>query len=152
MSELWKSKVLANDGVKVQIEVSQVHPDAGDWDYFVEDRPLLTTLGVAAFDYSTDAHGYVANGPLGEAIGSFDDVWNQDRASIERFFSIRTTVLRDTYDYDNVEERLQAAGLPEDADLTADVVEQICGKLELELIASDPKWTTHLVVGKRWDS
>jgi hypothetical protein len=156
MSEMFKAKVESNDGRVVEIELSQVHPDAPSLAWFAQHN-VLWLVGMPAFEhvYEGRTTSFRPAGPLGVEIGAFDAVFKDDEgnAFISRYFDVETDLVRGNYNDDNVGERFAQAGLefdPDDYVLTADVVQLVRGILRVKLTAKDPKWVQHLPAGRTW--
>jgi hypothetical protein len=146
MSELFTVRLANRSGNTVELEVLQTHPDAGDWEVFLSNF-LLQAVALPAF--GGDDWPPSATAPLGKEIGKFYDLMDAGLDVVQKYFVVKTKILRDVYNDKNGPARLAEAGLSKE--LTTENVLKICGRMQVILEAKDPRWLEHFNDATEWD-
>ena len=144
MSSMWKVNVRKKSGSAVELDVLQKSADAGSWDNFLE---MWVPMAVAS---SAFKNGQPTT-PLGESLGSFAELFDQDVSLLNGHFEVSTAVEREVYTDENRAARLVEAGLTATAPLTADVVAKIGGRMKISVIAKSPDYVSHMTEGANWE-
>ncbi len=148
MSELWTITCRSKKDTTVELEVRQVHPDAGA---LVESSVLALRMLFEAAE-SGDA--------LAEAL-SFEDQQDDETMArrVTEFIKKCTLVVkRPSLDQDQMNEALRRSGVAEDdleeayqAEYSSSAA-KLAGLGVFTVTATDAKWIAHLQKGRSWDS
>ncbi len=165
MSELWLAKILKKEGNKVEIRISPIHPDAGN--FSAHPDFLMQFLTRTAYKFDENYHR-VPICPLGKFI-PFEKSYLPEDLSPYTEKVIKEVIVKDKknvpWDFEKMVEeyqiKLRAKGIKEGSDEWEEAMDDFYDdiwdsektpQVVYEVIVSDPKWIEHLEEGMSFDS
>ncbi len=148
-------EIVAVEGLRVRLTVTQRHPDAVGMDVVLQED-LLKVVASKAFGLN-EAYAPVPTSPLGHELGSDEVLFEQSTPELfEKYFTlVEADVVRVRADTDEIAALLAARGLArgsaeEDYAYQAEY-DARRGLMHLTVAALDPKWVEHLSPGDTFE-